>query len=139
MMLSEEATPAQIGAFLIAHRIKRPTGEELAGMLDAYEELGPQLKLSDPTPMVLGCPYDGRSRMTPLGVITALILATAGQPVMMHGGDQMPTKYGVPFIDIWQGLGIDWSTLSSFKFSKLSKLRVLDLFISPTIFLWQLV
>ena len=44
MMLLGEATPAQIGAFLIAHRIKRPTGEELAGMLDAYNELGPKLK-----------------------------------------------------------------------------------------------
>ena len=112
MMLREEATPAQIGAFLIAHRIKRPTGEELAGMLDAYEELGPQLRLSGQTPIVFGCPYDGRSRMTPLVAITALILGTAGQPVIMHGGDTMPTKYGVPLIDIWQGLGIDWSTLS---------------------------
>jgi anthranilate phosphoribosyltransferase len=28
MMLTQEATPAQIGAFMIAHRIKRPTGEE---------------------------------------------------------------------------------------------------------------
>ncbi len=35
MMLQQEATPAQIGAFMIAHRIKRPTGIELAGMLDA--------------------------------------------------------------------------------------------------------
>jgi anthranilate phosphoribosyltransferase len=41
MMLLQEATAAQIGAFMISHRIKRPTGEELAGMLDAYEELGP--------------------------------------------------------------------------------------------------
>ena len=39
MMLLGEATPIQIGAFLIAHRIKRPTGEELAGMLDTYHEL----------------------------------------------------------------------------------------------------
>ena len=37
MMLTEAATPAQIGAIMIAHRIKRPTGEELAGMLDAYD------------------------------------------------------------------------------------------------------
>ena len=37
MMLEAQATPAQIGAFLIAHRIKRPTAEELAGMLDAYD------------------------------------------------------------------------------------------------------
>lgn len=44
MMLLGEATPAQIGAFMISHRIKRPTGEELAGMLDAYDELGPKLQ-----------------------------------------------------------------------------------------------
>ena len=37
LMLQQEATPAQIGAFMIAHRIRRPTGAELAGMLDAYE------------------------------------------------------------------------------------------------------
>ena len=43
MMLKGMATPAQIGAFLIAHRIKRPTGIELAGMLDSYTKLGTDL------------------------------------------------------------------------------------------------
>lgn len=42
-MLQQTATPAQIGAFAIAHRIKRPTPEELAGMLDAYDRLGKKL------------------------------------------------------------------------------------------------
>jgi len=37
MMQLGEATPAQIGSFLIAHRIKRPTGEELAGMLGDFQ------------------------------------------------------------------------------------------------------
>lgn len=31
LMLAQEATPAQIGAFMIAHRIKRPHPDELAG------------------------------------------------------------------------------------------------------------
>ncbi len=43
MMLTEVATPAQIGAFLIAHRIKRPTAEELGGMLKTYNRLGPKV------------------------------------------------------------------------------------------------
>ncbi len=30
---------------MIAHRIIRPTSDELAGMLDAYAELGPQITL----------------------------------------------------------------------------------------------
>jgi anthranilate phosphoribosyltransferase len=114
MMLLGEATPAQIGAFLIAHRIKRPTGEELAGMLDAYDELGPKLQAitSTPQPLVFGIPYDGRTRTAPISPVTALLLAAAGQPVVMHGGDRLPTKYGLPLIEIWQGLGVDWTALS---------------------------
>ncbi len=115
MMLLSEATPAQIGAFLIAHRIKRPTGEELAGMLDAYEQFGPKLqpcsRHQEPI-IVLGTPYDGRERTAPVTPLTALILTLVGQPVVMHGGDVMPTKYGVPLIHIWQGLGINWASLS---------------------------
>ncbi|MGD1716024.1 anthranilate phosphoribosyltransferase family protein [Dapis sp. BLCC M172] len=114
MMLLGEATPAQIGAFFIAHRIKRPTGEELAGMLDAYQELGPKLQVQPSMSIVtvLGCPYDGRSRTAPVTPLTALILATAGVFVVMHGGARMPTKEGIPFIEIWQGLGVEWGKLS---------------------------
>ena len=116
MILLEEATPAQIGAFLIAHRIKRPTAEELAGMLDAYDELAPKLQLnltSFQQPItVFGNPYDGRSRTVSVTPITALILAASGVPVVMHGGRRMPTKYGLSLIEIWQGLGIDFTHLS---------------------------
>lgn len=114
MMLLQEATPAQIGAFMIAQRIKRPTGEELAGMLDAYEELGPQIPaINSKYPvMVLNAPYDGRDRTLPLSLVTTLVLAAAGCPVLQHGGDRMPTKEGTPLVEFWQGLGIDWTRLS---------------------------
>jgi anthranilate phosphoribosyltransferase len=114
LMLTQEATPAQIGAFLIAHRIKRPTGTELAGMLDAYAELGPQVQAieTDRPVVILSQPYDGRDRYLPLSVLTALILATVGCPVLQHGGERMPTKEGVPLIDLWRGLGVDWAHCS---------------------------
>jgi anthranilate phosphoribosyltransferase len=114
MMLTQEATPAQIGAFMIAHRIRRPTGEELAGMLDAYDQLGPKLTAiaSEFPALVIGLPYDGRSRTLPLSPLTALVLTAAGCPVVLHGGNRMPTKYGVPLVELWQGLGVDWTTLS---------------------------
>ncbi|MEA5453043.1 anthranilate phosphoribosyltransferase family protein [Leptolyngbya sp. CCNP1308] len=109
MMLTQTATPAQIGAFMIAHRIKRPTAEELAGTLDAYEKLGPTMPaIADGRrALVLSCPYDGRSRTAPVTPITALVLAAAGVPVVMHGGDRMPTKEGIPLVELWGQLGVD--------------------------------
>jgi anthranilate phosphoribosyltransferase len=114
MMLLQEATPAQIGAFMIAHRIKRPTGAELAGMLDAYQELGPSLQpIESAYPVTVMClPYDGRSRTAPISPLTALILTSAGVSVILHGGDRMPTKEGVPLIELWQELGVHWERLS---------------------------
>jgi anthranilate phosphoribosyltransferase len=114
MILQQEATPVQVGAFLIAHRIKRPTGTELAGMLDAYEALGPQVAaIASSWPVaVFSVPYDGRSRTAPILPLTAIVLAAAGCPVLMHGGDRIATKYGVPLMELWQSLGVDWSNLS---------------------------
>lgn len=116
LMLTGEATPAQIGAFLIAHRIKRPTSEELAGILDAYDEFGPKLSI-DPSSFaypvtVFGNPYDGRSRTAPVMPVTALLLATEGVPVVLHGGERMPTKYGISLAEIWRGLGLNFTELS---------------------------
>ncbi len=111
MMLLQLATPAQIGAFMIAHRIKRPTPEELAGILDTFDQLGNKLQVCPQhqhQTVVLGNPYDGRSRTVPVTIITALILASADIPVVLHGGDCMPTKYGMPLKEVWQGLGINF-------------------------------
>ena len=114
LMLREQATPAQIGAFMIAQRIKRPTPTELAGMLDTYDALGPQLtEISSEYPVTVFCnPYDGRSRTAPISPLTALILAAADCPVVVPGGDRMPTKMGLPTIEIWQALGLPIQQLS---------------------------
>ncbi len=114
MILHQEATPAQIGAFLIAHRIKRPTAEEMAGMLDAYDRLGSKLEpVTNGKPVIiLSSPYDGRSRTAPISPIVAMVLAAAGVNAIMHGGDRMPTKAGIPFIEIWQSLDLNWQNLS---------------------------
>jgi anthranilate phosphoribosyltransferase len=113
MILNQEATPAQIGAFLIAHRIKRPTADEMAGMLDAYDRLGNKLEpIHNGKPVaILSSPYDGRSRTAPISPITALVLAVAGINVIMQGGDRMPTKEGIPFMEIWQALDLNWQNL----------------------------
>lgn len=113
MMLDQTATPAQIGAFMISHRIKRPTPDELLGMMDTYDNYGWCLApiAADYPTTVFNIPYDGRSRTAPIAPLTALLLAAAGCPVVMHGSDRMPTKYGVSLIDSWQAIGVDWAAL----------------------------
>jgi anthranilate phosphoribosyltransferase len=59
-----------------------------------------------------GVPYDGRSRTAPLLPLLALVLASSGVPVVLHGGDPMPVKYGVTLAELFHALGIAWHGLS---------------------------
>lgn len=106
LMLTAQASPAQIGAFLIAHRIRRPEPQELAGMLDLYHRLGPNLS-TDQRAICFGIPFDGRSRTAPVYPLTALVLAAAGIPVVLQGAGRMPVKYGVTAMELFRGLGLN--------------------------------
>ena len=113
LMLRGEATPAQIGAFLIAHRIRRPEPQELTGMLDTYRAHGPVIQsgAGDRAPLCFGMPYDGRTRTAPIYPLTTLVLVACGQPVVLQGGDRMPIKYGVTAADLFRLLNLDLTGL----------------------------
>ena len=108
LMLAGQASDAQLGAFLIAHRIRRPMPIELTGMLESYRQHGPTLATPGRRALCFGVPYDGRSRTAPLLPLVALVLAAAGLPVVLHGGGPMPVKYGVTLAELFAALGIDW-------------------------------
>jgi anthranilate phosphoribosyltransferase len=106
------ATDAQIGAFLIAHRIRRPQPIELTGMLDSYRRHGPTLRSPGRRPLCFGVPYDGRTRTAPLLPLLALLLSASGVPVVLHGGDPMPVKYGATLAELFAALGVEWRGLA---------------------------
>ncbi|MFZ9463420.1 MAG: anthranilate phosphoribosyltransferase, partial [Vulcanococcus sp.] len=112
LMLSDGVSDAQLGAFLIAHRIRRPQPIELTGMLDSYRRHGPQLQTSGRRPLCFGVPYDGRNRTAPLLPLLAVLLSSAGVPVVLHGGAPMPVKYGVTLAELFAALGVEWRGLS---------------------------
>ncbi len=112
LMLGGQVDDAQAGAFLIAHRIRRPAPIELTGMLDAYRELGPHLSSGERRALCFGVPYDGRSRTAPLLPLLALTLAAEGLPVVLHGGEPMPVKYGVTLAELFAAIGIEWRGLA---------------------------
>ena len=114
LILTGIASPAQIGAFMIAHRIRRPEPQELAGMLDTYLKLGPQFFSNkvQRRPICFGMPFDGRKRTAPIYPLTTLVLLSAGQPVVLQGAGRMPVKYGITINELFLGLGLNLSGIS---------------------------
>ena len=115
LILEQKATPTQIGAFMIAHRIRRPDPKELAGMIDAYKKLGPKIKSQkkQARPICFGMPFDGRTKFAPIYPLTSLILLSEEQPVILQGGKRMPTKYGVTTMELFESLGLNLKGLSN--------------------------
>tara|TARA_Y100001968_G_scaffold333440_1_gene396273 strand:+ start:1387 stop:2436 length:1050 start_codon:yes stop_codon:yes gene_type:complete len=114
LILKGLATPTQIGAFFVAHRIRRPEPKELAGMIDTYIKLGPRIKTSSkkaPT-VTFGMPFDGRNSSCPIYPFTVLILLSAGQPVVLHGGRRMPVKYGISQIELFRSIGLSLDNIA---------------------------
>lgn len=111
LMLQGQVDDAQMGAFLIAHRIRRPHPIELSGMLDSYRRWGPVLETPGRRPLCFGVLYDGRSR-TALLPLVALVLASDDLPVVLHGGDPMPVKFGVTLAELFESIGIPSTGLS---------------------------
>jgi anthranilate phosphoribosyltransferase len=96
LILTRTATDAQIGAFLIAQRVKGEAVDEIQGFINAaradfIQFAHPQVEgLLD-----LAVPYDGKAKTAQLAPAIALILAAAGVPVILHGDENIPTKSGV--------------------------------------------
>ncbi len=107
LLLDGRCTDAQAGAFLIAHRLRRPEPQELAGLLDTYRQRGPRLAATPRRVLSFGVPFDGRSRSAPLLPLVALLLVTAGVGVVLHGGGPMPVKYGFTTAEALAALGLD--------------------------------
>jgi len=107
LLLAEGVNPAQAGAFLIAHRLRRPQPQELAGMLDTYRRQGPRLAVAGRRTVSFGVPFDGRSRTAPILPLTALLLAAADLGVVLQGGDPMPVKYGLTHAEALAALDLD--------------------------------
>lgn len=86
MMLKGQAEPAQIGAFLMLMRVKEETVAEMAGLVQASREA---ISVPEGFPVVDldWAAYAGKRRQLPWFVLSALLLASSGIKVLMHGMD----------------------------------------------------
>ncbi|MBW5446340.1 anthranilate phosphoribosyltransferase [Cohnella sp. CFH 77786] len=109
-ILTMEATPAQIGAFFIAERIKMESVEEL----EAFTVVCRKYASRTPVQRGIDCagPYDGRKKTFMATFAVAFVLASAGLPVTLHGTSSLPPKWGVTLEDVIQASGIPLDRLS---------------------------
>jgi anthranilate phosphoribosyltransferase len=111
LIVTGSATQAQIGAFLVAERIKMESSDELRGFIDV-------LRNKSQLYPVQGCfdcagPYDGRTRTFVATLPTAFVLAACGLPATLHGTKSLPPKWGITLIDILQALNVPAAESSS--------------------------
>jgi anthranilate phosphoribosyltransferase len=85
MILNDEVTPEQLGAFLMLLRVKEETPEEVAGFVRAIRHFiqRPDTAYAD----LDWSSYAGKRRHSPWYVLSALLLAENGIKVCMHGAE----------------------------------------------------
>ena len=99
-----EVTDAQVGAFLMALRMKGETHDEIMAFVDVFRKYSlPFASYSNS----LNCagPYDGRNYF-PITIPVSLLLASVGFPQVLHGAESLPPKLGTSLKELLSGLGI---------------------------------
>lgn len=104
-ILTQQATPAQIGAFFIAERIKLESVEELEAFVHVCRRYADR---SAPRGGVdCAGPYDGRKTSFMATFATSFVLAAAGVPATLHGSASLPPKWGITLQDVIAATGVD--------------------------------
>lgn len=105
LILNGKATQAQIGAFLVAERIKMESPDEIKAFINALRERVKTYPIAGS--MDCAGPYDGRTRTFIATLPTAFVLAACGLPTTLHGTQSMPPKWGITLSDVLTAMGVD--------------------------------
>jgi anthranilate phosphoribosyltransferase len=102
------ATDAQIGAFIMAMKMKGETVEELEGAASFFREKATKVYVDDPDNLVDTCGTGGDLSDTfNVSTITAFVLAGAGIRVAKHGNRSVSSKSGSADLLEFLGAKID--------------------------------
>ncbi|MCW2316926.1 anthranilate phosphoribosyltransferase [Rhodoblastus acidophilus] len=103
LILSGEATPAQIGAFLMGLRVRGETMDELTGAVSAMRARMLRVSAPESAIDVVGTGGDGAQTYN-ISTLAAIVVAACGVPVAKHGNRAASSFSGAS--DVLTGLGV---------------------------------
>lgn len=103
-ILDGDVPPLELGAILMALRIKGESADELAGFLAALNARTPQLHVPEGPRCVLLPTYNGARKQPNLMPLVALLLAREGIPVLVQGRHDFESRVS-PF-ELLAALGV---------------------------------
>lgn len=111
-MLDGKVPDFELGALLVAFRIKGESEAEMQGFYQAMDErvIKLQAPAGKPLPVVIST-YNGARRQANLTPLLALLLAREGIPVLVHGVTSDPKR--VTSAEVFAELGIPQTTTAS--------------------------
>lgn len=105
-IMSGEATPAQVGAFLVALRMKGETPSEIAGFAESMRNKATKVHANRREPIVdiVGTGGDSKHSIN-VSTMSAFVVAGTGVPVAKHGNRSVSSKCGAA--DVLAALGVN--------------------------------
>ena len=107
LLIEGQATPAQVGGFLLAMRIKMESVAELAAFTAAAREYVPALDIRRRLHMVDLPTYAGKQDTFHASVGAAIVAAAGGASILMHGHDGIPDRAGTAAVLAKLGIPAD--------------------------------
>ena len=103
IIMSGEATPSQIGAFLMGLRVKGESVGEIAAAVSILREKMVPVEAPEDAVDIVGTGGDGAETLN-ISTATAIVVAASGVPVAKHGNRALSSKSGAS--DVLQALGV---------------------------------
>ncbi len=106
VMMSGDATPSQMGAFLMALRVRGETVDEITGGVITMREKMTAIAAPPDAMDIVGTGGDGKGTLN-ISTATAIVVAGCGVPVAKHGNRAASSRTGASDVLSTLGVNID--------------------------------